>query len=216
MKLSLAIALGLTVALVMSATAGPIAWSGSQNIALGFGGYTHEEEPSELYWYLDINSDGQSDYSVVCELHFNWGRETDQGSWYSQLVEENGLDYLLPQPLAYGVEIGEPPATTFDWYEHGSFNAASYTSGASGPFAGEENAYLGIRFEADDGLHYGWIRMSVAGDYPGTTIHDWAWNTTPGQGLWAGQVPEPSTYILFALGGLTMALAARRQIRKRE
>ena len=57
---------------------------------------------------------------------------------------------------------------------------------------------------------YGWVQLSVS-DYnlttaPGPTITliDWAFDTTPGNVLFMGQVPEPSITALLGVGGLAV------------
>ncbi len=78
--------------------------------------------------------------------------------------------------------------------------------------------YLGLNTGIDnggDGPHrdvYGWVHLDNSG---GLSMHGNA-VAYGSQGVFVGVVPEPSTYILFALGGLTMAIAARRRMRKKE
>ncbi len=79
-----------------------------------------------------------------------------------------------------------------------------YFSVAPGTFA-----FVGFRFHAADGTHYGWIRLSVnAGIIDFDTA---AYNTSPNQEI--ATVPEPGTLALLAFGavGVIGAIARRRQ-----
>jgi hypothetical protein len=50
--------------------------------------------------------------------------------------------------------------------------------------------------------------------WPGGWIDSWAYNSIPGEGLYAGQIPEPATVALLAgLGALGVALLRRRRMR---
>jgi hypothetical protein len=65
-------------------------------------------------------------------------------------------------------------------------------------------AYVGVEFNIEETLHYGWIQVT-AGDFGnGGIIHDWAYNSAPGQPILAGQVPEPSTWALLICGGMVL------------
>ena len=73
------------------------------------------------------------------------------------------------------------------------------TSGWSGPFIVPGGGYLGVRFYAADGLHYGWIHALLAvpeGDtnsLDGTPlITDWAFETRPNTAIIAGAKPVPA------------------------
>lgn len=63
---------------------------------------------------------------------------------------------------------------------------------------------------------YGWVHLRNDGGGSVSMVGNAV--SYGGYGIIVGTdiVPEPSTYILFALGGLTIAIAARRRIRKKE
>jgi hypothetical protein len=54
--------------------------------------------------------------------------------------------------------------------------------------AGLFNKYFGIRFQASDGIHYGWIRMSND-----KTIADYAYQTNPEVPILTGEFDEADT-----------------------
>lgn len=77
--------------------------------------------------------------------------------------------------------------------------AATHTSsfgsrGVGGPFAGSpKNAYLGVRFQIDGELHYGWVRLTVntaIGRRTKAKITAYAYETEPNQPIWAGSTEE--------------------------
>ncbi len=216
MKTQAIVVAALVVALSLSAAAGPIAWSGAQNIAMGIGGASGNEFPSIHSTYLDLDGNGDNDFFVDCSTEFTWFRESGENDWYGQFVESGGDLFSFPVPTSYGTDIEDPPAEDHVWVEDRTHvTLANWNYGAHGQWIGVQNGYLGVRFDTDGNTHYGWVRMSVSGATgAGATIHDWAWNTTPGQGLWAGQVPEPSTWILFGLGGAVMIATIRRRRRQ--
>ena len=62
--------------------------------------------------------------------------------------------------------------------------------------------FIGFRFNAGSGLQYGWIRVTMDGSPDNTfTVVDYAW-ADPGDMVAAGQVPEPGSLGLLALGGV--------------
>lgn len=69
-----------------------------------------------------------------------------------------------------------------------------------------------------DGLHYGWVGLTYDQDEGRTliTIHDFAYHSTPGQAILAGQtaaIPEPSTYAALAgLLAISTAFLRRRSV----
>jgi hypothetical protein len=60
------------------------------------------------------------------------------------------------------------------------------SSGWGGSLAAAGDGFLGVRFLAEDGLHYGWIHASIK-SVP--TILDWAYETQPGTAIAAGAAP---------------------------
>ena len=59
------------------------------------------------------------------------------------------------------------------------------TSGVEGPIGEQGEGYLGVRFSAADGYHYGWIFVK------GQSVVDWAYEMRPGYPIRAGAKPVP-------------------------
>ncbi len=74
----------------------------------------------------------------------------------------------------------------------------------------KDTGYIGLQFEAADGMHFGWAHVTVYGDFRGTIIRDWAYNSTPGEGIVAGAVPEPSSAILTLIGAMSVWVLRRQ------
>lgn len=71
-------------------------------------------------------------------------------------------------------------------------------------------AFVGFRFHAADGTHYGWVRLSVNAGIIDFNLA--AYNTTANQEI-ATVIPEPGTLALLAVGavGVIGAVAKRRR-----
>lgn len=104
-------------------------------------------------------------------------------------------------------------------YDLGQYYPTEFLS--SGFFGGQEG-YLGISGACPGGICLGWIRVSAPlYAYTGDSISvlGWAYNSTPGAPILAGQstvVPEPSTYALMAAGLASIGIAACRRRSSKE
>lgn len=61
-----------------------------------------------------------------------------------------------------------------------------------------ERRYIGVRMDDD---RYGWIEVELTGTH--LAAFAWAYETTPGVPILAGQVPAPSAAVVLALASLT-------------
>ncbi len=99
-----------------------------------------------------------------------------------------------------------------------------------------ETTMLGVRFEAAEGFHYGWMRIATQPWDPGPIgvsptndeviivdriIHgpgevlDWAYESTPGAAIVAGAVPEAGTVMLGVVGAVMVFIVWRRRTLQR-
>jgi hypothetical protein len=96
--------------------------------------------------------------------------------------------------------------------------------GTQGPFVqgswlpGGTDSLAAVRL--DD--HMGWIRIRIEGNmnggfptFEGLTVVDWAYESTPGQSIVAGDIPEPSVGALTGLGLLALGARGLRAQRRR-
>ena len=102
----------------------------------------------------------------------------------------------LPAGRAYFYKDGDTGNVTGDWG-----NTAT------------TDGYVGIELSLSGGTSYGWLHFinNPTSGSESLTLVDWAYQSSPGVGIQAGPVPEPTT---LALGGL--GLAAMMMMRKRK
>lgn len=102
--------------------------------------------------------------------------------------------YLYPFAMNFGDTIG---AGQTQWFgtDYGTMNWASCFggSGASNWCGGVTDKYLGLRFKilngpgpGDDQTFYGWARLDVSADAVTWVLKDFAYNSTPGASILAG------------------------------
>ncbi len=174
---------------------------------------------------LDLNFDGIFDINLKGRiqsefLSFTYGNTLVLGR---PAVSPNAGIYQIP--LKIGDFIGENPS--IDWW---SGTDIGWGTGLYGNLfhsfqaVGDQvlgigfwqdisplsfNGYLGVQFEIEENIHYGWVYIRAGGNTG--VIDEWAYETTPGVGIVAGAIPEPSSVGLVMLGGGAIWLARRRR-----
>lgn len=169
-----------------------IVWSGIQDIDTGF-------------LPMDLNQDSIVDFLYTFNLMAEF-------SVTSQDANRTG------GPLTAGTEIDQSLA---DYWQGGSQTMVQWirllddNTVSFGPWAGVDNGYMGLEFEADGQTYYGWARITADYDDINVVVHEWAYESTPGIGIAAGAtgvIPEPATATLICIGGLGIALWKRRKV----
>lgn len=169
-------------------------------------------------WECDFNGDGRPEV-LISSLDIN-GIPIGGVDAYSV----NGVEILaapklgqsdpdgLAVPLIGGDMIDENVASLYhpdlevQWgdenFRLGKFMmlTAAFNIGQGGTFL--ERGYLGVRFQLEDGWHYGWIY--AGGDSISLKVFSYAWETEPGKGIIAGAIPEPATTGLLALAAVSV------------
>lgn len=111
---------------------------------------------------------------------------------------------------AFGSEIG---STT---YFASDYNGSETHIGvASWQFQLDTAGYIGFTFDLAGDTHYGWMRVTPGSGGGAGIVHDWAYNSLPDEGIYAGLllgVPEPSRALLLILG-MSVAVLRRRRAR---
>ncbi|QDU89415.1 PEP-CTERM motif protein [Pirellulimonas nuda] len=179
---------------------GAVVYSGPQDL------------PVAQFGALDLNLDGDA-YTDVLLKNYVLGAGNYQGAtvngYPGKLVGfNNGLAYV--SALSAGSLIDGSTLGT------GFFGSLAY--GAANPnaeFNSVSGAYIGLSFpiggNAPQFAHYGWVRVSIDNAAGTFVINDWAYDDVPGQGILAGQVPEPGSLGLLAAGALGVAALKRRR-----
>ena len=185
MKIRFTIIFGI-LTIILNQTQADIVWSGEQDVQLSaLSPWTASEE----WWEsieLDLNHDGTIDYQInnyhtIRELYvITYGINETTTTWIGSLgdiIDDTRVFFEENGSLGYWDDINR-----------------------IGPWVGE-SGYMGLRFESDNGTHYGWLHMTV-GPQNYMTVHDWAYETTPDEGIVAGAIPEPSSGALLMIGSL--------------
>lgn len=192
----------------------------SSNFILGDVWFPQTEE----YFDLDLDSNGTVDYSLMADI-----------VWSAGIHPENQNKYLInPSPppnigggvaaldSAYVIGPNSGDGSSEDWFGSDDFGTLIFIldTGITGEFY-HNRAFIGLKFEADDGVHYGWIDAEGASRTmenhlikdSSLIIHGWAYESTPGVGIAAGAVPEPSSVILFTIGAIGAWTLRKRKTR---
>jgi len=178
--------------------------------------------------FLNVDMDGNGTEDFVFEAYTSFqiysatgGKSAsvptspgDLGSWSVPLPAGLSIDSGLSGSLEWigSFQPNFPPNTWIGQTLHSRDSTGS--SGYWDPVAGTlMTAYVGVEFSIEEAVHYGWIQVTVGGIGNGGVIHDWAYNTVPGEMILAGQVPEPSTWALLIGGGTFLFWRCRRRTR---
>ena len=142
---------------------------------------------------IDFDADGTNDLNI---LHISNVITTSSGTALLNEAAVNGevigiasSGYLYPSALASGVEIGSSDP---NWGIPGAVGflgirlVTSSSTSSNGYWIGE-SAFLGCRFTVPGGgTHYGWVQLSVDTAVGSITIHGYAYESTPGLSIIAG------------------------------
>lgn len=170
----------------------------------------HYTSGEPIGYDLDFNGD------LVNDILF-----MSTGMWFGAFVQGDGRIIAggnSVHALAEGTSIG-PDTPQEDWLQ-GYLGQLNINSSATVPPGVVVNtgefllitAYMGVMFNIEDAVHYGWVRISNPFDGTGGTIMDFAYETEPGVGILAGagMIPEPATSALMTVGGLLLAFRRKK------
>lgn len=177
-----------------------------------------DNDPVPTTFSVDFNGDAQIDINIGQNLNgaTHWDAVFTPVGSATQVVGVVAGGFPYPSRLAAGQSIGLAAPLAFMPTGYLAWNGGYPNSKWVGtPGGAPATGFLGIRFQIAGLDHFGWIRMSVEGDGPPTpnaiTLHDLAYETTPGVGIVAGAIPEPGGLGLLALGGIGVMSMRRRK-----
>ncbi len=136
-------------------------------------------------------------------------------SFYVGATGTNALlvsDYALVQSAGAQIGSNAPAGSTWStaqpygatltaswWSLHGRIvDGQTVYNGWDGTLGALTNGYLGVRFKAQDGFHYGWIRVRLPSTESGAegflieiapVVVEWAYETRPNTAILAGAKP---------------------------
>lgn len=143
---------------------------------------------------LDLNQDGAQDFWI--EAGSEYIDLADRLSWWNLVALATNAIHTNTS-LAFGDMVGaEPPSS---WGRSGSIQLykTGYLRSVIGPIregllSWRTDVYLGLRFAAADGAHYGWAQFSRPGDYESAPYFvDAASQPLPGMPIQVGDKPAP-------------------------
>ena len=208
------------------------AWLGLAQPSRAQGTIAYHQPPSPIilrdeffgqFYPLDLDGDGQVDLTFAYDFHFVGVRCEQATRTLTNMDPPPNIGGSVA-PLASGFSIGQDSAAgSLQWL--GKIPGAPYETdfntliqcfdvGCTGDFRGQQ-AYMGVEFQRASGTHYGWVSLYVDWFAPVAVIDSWAWETRPGIPIFAGAVPEPSTWALLVGGGVLMVCLKRKRNERR-
>jgi hypothetical protein len=131
-----------------------------------------------------------------------------QGAAVSNMFAGSAVgNFRYPSNLAAGANIATRP---FAAMNGNYFASLAYGSGfTNSKFLSPGTGFIGFRFNGGSGIEYGWARVTMSGAPDNTfTIVDYAWGDV-GTSIVAGQVPEPASLGLLAVGAAGLLIWRR-------
>ncbi len=160
--------------------------------------------PEELF-ELDLDSNGTIDFTLAAGMtHFS-GISSSNPDVNKYLILSSPPPNIGGSVAAldsgYVISPNSGEGTSEEWFGLEGWDPfiILLSTGETGEFI-DHRGYVGLQFEAEDGIHYGWLDIEGVLTRSSIRIRGWAYESTPGVGIVAGAVPEPSSIVLFAIG----------------
>lgn len=189
------LAAGAAVGMATTTADAQIVYSGVQDLAIS------------QFGSQDLNLDGDG-YNDILLKNYVFG-----GNYQGATVNfAPGKVVGFTTGLSYASALAEGDLIDSTATAGGPFAVSlAYANNADSEFDNSSGAFIGLEFPINATSHFGWVRVSIDNAAGTFVINDWAYNATPGEGLLAGQVPEPTTLGLLAAGAAGLVSLRRRQ-----
>ncbi|WP_430467444.1 T9SS type A sorting domain-containing protein [Winogradskyella ouciana] len=136
---------------------------------------------------LDLNNDSTIDFIVNASSY--------NSSIFAVFLNSSSLStnsFLGSQPnytYPFAMNAGDAISSgQTGWYNIGTLNYVScYNGTGSSNWCGVSDKFIGLRFDIGGNTHYGWARLDVSASGDSFTVKDYAYNSTPGEAINAGQ-----------------------------
>jgi hypothetical protein len=140
---------------------------------------------------IDLNNDGIVDFTLLIGSGATRHAVRLGPEMGNEALGSGAGNFFYPFALNVNDPINDVQ-TVWNGTANGSLLTMAwvYTAGGSyGNWLNASDKYLGVRFFVGTDVHYGWIRFTITANAQGVTVvyKDYAYNTTPDQGLLAGQ-----------------------------
>ncbi|YCM43318.1 hypothetical protein V2O64_18600 [Verrucomicrobiaceae bacterium 227] len=173
------------------------------------------DPPYVRSFLMDVNNDGITDWTIGTHSTQYFSDMSVVAPPTTLFIYRTGkvlLNEFTPLSIddPIGPILGNPDYRLLNITD--AFSNALATSsidgGFGGPFSGK-TAYLGFRFEAATGSHYGYALLQEVTS-SSAIITAYAWESEPDTAILAGAIPEPSAALLLTVTSL-LALTKRRR-----
>ncbi len=196
-RVAYSLAAGAAASVAATSADAAIQYSGLQDLAIA------------QFSSQQLNLDGDA-YNDILLKNYVFGGGNYQGL-YVNFAPGKAVGFFSGFGYASALEAGNliDASTT----SGGPFQA-SMAYGVNNPnaeFNNVDGAFIGVEFPINAMSHFGWIRVSIDNAAGTFVVNDWAYNDVPGEGLVAGQIPEPGTLGLLAAGAAGLAAMRRRR-----
>jgi len=159
-----------------------------------------------FYIPLDLDGGGSDDFlfQVASDTAGSWTFVNGFGDYSglsiggpnNAMVGYDGpiFPYASALDTANSIDVAANFVTNSNNY---AFFASIYSAVTYGPWADVTDKYLGIKFEIDGEVHYGWMRLDVTVGPVSLTLKDWAYNSTPDEMILTGDIGGADAEITF-------------------
>lgn len=150
---------------------------------------------------LDLNNDGTVDFKI---------NYTSNGPSFKLMINANSSNaiagtylnppYKYPSVLEANAEIGADFPFTWVTGNYQTLATSGYFGAPYGYWFGAVDGYMGLQLKSGSSEYYGWLRMDVAENGRSFIVKDYAFESTAGDSILAGNTGNVGIPTLFAAG----------------